>query len=202
MLLPREYYLGHDVVGLTHNFLGKILVSQINGIKYSGIIVEAEAYQAPEDRASHAFGNRLTPRTQTMFMEGGHAYVYVCYGIHEMFNIITGPEGSPHAILIRAVEPLEGIPQMIQNRGLSEMQAALTKGPGCLTQAMGIHRSLNASKLYDATSPIQIHDARIVYSETQIGQSKRIGVESAGESAHWLYRFYVKGNPFVSGRPR
>ncbi|MBK9108737.1 MAG: DNA-3-methyladenine glycosylase [Saprospiraceae bacterium] len=202
MLLPRKYYLSDDVLGLTRDILGKMLVSQIQGIRYSGIIVEAEAYRAPEDRASHAFGNRLTPRTKTMFLDGGHAYIYVCYGIHEMFNIITGPIGTPHAILIRAVEPREGIAQMQKNRGISEAPSALTKGPGCLTQAMGINRALNACKLYEPESPLQIHDIQITYNKAQIGQSKRIGVESAGESAQWLYRFYLKGNDYVSGSPR
>lgn len=202
MLLPQEFYKTMDVVGLARDCLGKILVSHINGIKFSGMIVEAEAYRAPEDRASHAFGNRLTPRTRTMFMDGGHAYIYVCYGIHEMFNIVSGPEGTPHAILIRAVEPLEGISEMLRNRAFSNMHPTLTKGPGCLTQAMGIDRSFNACKLYHKNSPIQLHDGRNQYSEDEIGTSKRIGVESAGDSAHWFYRFYLKGNPYVSGQPR
>ncbi|MBK8956544.1 MAG: DNA-3-methyladenine glycosylase [Saprospiraceae bacterium] len=200
MQIPKEYYLNSDVVFLAQDILGKVLVFNRQGIRHSGIIIEAEAYRAPEDRASHAFGNRLTERTKTMFYEGGHAYIYVCYGIHEMFNIVTGPEGLPHAILIRALEPLEGIQEMLRNRNMPEILSRITKGPGSLTQALGIDRNYNACKLYHPDSPLQIHDQGISYTPQQIGNSKRIGVESAGDAAEWLYRFYVKGNRFVSGK--
>ncbi|MBK6859475.1 MAG: DNA-3-methyladenine glycosylase [Saprospiraceae bacterium] len=198
-LIDREYYLSPDVVGLAKSLLGKILVSKVDNHITSGIIIETEAYKAPEDRASHAFNNRRTPRTSTMFMEGGHAYVYICYGIHHLFNIITAVEGIPHAVLIRALEPLDGLDHMLIRRRISSLKHTITKGPGSLSQAMGITQNLNATKLYDRKSPIQLFESNQMYSDSQIGISKRIGVESSGDSAHLPYRFYIKGNRFVSG---
>lgn len=199
-LIDREYYLNPDVVGLAKSLLGKILVSKVDNHITSGIIIETEAYKAPEDRASHAFNNRRTPRTSTMFMEGGHAYVYICYGIHHLFNIITAVEGIPHAILIRALEPLDGLDHMLIRRKMSALNYTITKGPGSLSQALGITQNLNATKLYDRKSPIQLFESNQMYSDSQIGISKRIGVESSGESASLPYRFYVKGNVYVSGK--
>ncbi|MGB5025112.1 MAG: DNA-3-methyladenine glycosylase [Saprospiraceae bacterium] len=198
-LIDREYYLNPDVVGLAKSLLGKILVSKVDNHITSGIIIETEAYKAPEDRASHAFNNRRTPRTSTMFMEGGHAYVYICYGIHHLFNVITAVEGIPHAVLIRALEPLDGLDHMLIRRRISSLKHTITKGPGSLSQAMGITQNLNATKLYDRKSPIQLFESNQMYSDSQIGISKRIGVESSGDSAHLPYRFYIKGNRFVSG---
>lgn len=198
-LIDREYYLSPDVVGLAKSLLGKILVSKVDNHITSGIIIETEAYKAPEDRASHAFNNRRTPRTSTMFMEGGHAYVYICYGIHHLFNVITAVEGIPHAVLIRALEPLDGLDHMLIRRRISSLKHTITKGPGSLSQAMGITQNLNATKLYDRKSPIQLFESNQMYSDSQIGISKRIGVESSGDSAHLPYRFYIKGNRFVSG---
>lgn len=199
-LIDREYYLNPDVVGLAKSLLGKILVSKVDNHITSGIIIETEAYKAPEDRASHAFNNRRTPRTSTMFMEGGHAYVYICYGIHHLFNVITAVEGIPHAVLIRALEPLDGLDHMLIRRKMSALNYTITKGPGSLSQALGITQNLNATKLYDRKSPIQLFESNQMYSDSQIGISKRIGVESSGESASLPYRFYVKGNVYVSGK--
>lgn len=199
-LIDREYYLNPDVVGLAKSLLGKIMVSKVDNHITSGIIIETEAYKAPEDRASHAFNNRRTPRTSTMFMEGGHAYVYICYGIHHLFNVITAVEGIPHAVLIRALEPLDGLDHMLIRRKMSSLNQTITKGPGSLSQALGITQKLNATKLYDKKSPIQLFESNQMYSDSQIGISKRIGVESSGESASLPYRFYVKGNVYVSGK--
>jgi len=199
-LIDREYYLNPDVVGLAKSLLGKILVTKVDNHITSGFIIETEAYKAPEDRASHAFNNRRTPRTSTMFMEGGHAYVYICYGIHHLFNVITAVEGIPHAVLIRALEPLDGLDHMLIRRKMSSLKHTITKGPGSLSQALGITQNLNATKLYDRKSPIQLFESNQMYSDSQIGISKRIGVESSGESASLPYRFYVKGNVYVSGK--
>lgn len=199
-LIDREYYLNPDVVGLAKSLLGKIIVSKVDNHITSGVIIETEAYKAPEDRASHAFNNRRTPRTSTMFMEGGHAYVYICYGIHHLFNVITAVEGIPHAVLIRALEPLDGLDHMLIRRKMSALNYTITKGPGSLSQALGITQNLNATKLYDRKSPIQLFESNQMYSDSQIGISKRIGVESSGESASLPYRFYVKGNVYVSGK--
>ena len=105
MKLPQSYYLGSDVVAISKSLLGKYLFTSINGLISGGYITETEAYNGVVDRASHAFGNRKTPRTQIMYEAGGIAYIYLCYGIHEMLNVVTSVEGQPHAILIRAIEP-------------------------------------------------------------------------------------------------
>jgi DNA-3-methyladenine glycosylase len=198
MLLRQSYFQSEDVVTIAKDLLGKILLTEINGIITSGIIVETEAYKAPEDKASHAFNNRKTERTKTMFLSGGHAYVYLCYGIHEMFNVVTAKVGIPHAVLIRAIEPVLGIDEMLKRKKMSVLKPNITKGPGSLSKAMGITRNLNACKLYDKTSSIRIYDENISFKKSQIGISKRIGVSYAEESADWPYRFYVKGNKYVS----
>lgn len=199
-ILPKEYYLNHDVLFLAKDLIGKIIQTNKQGIQTSGRIVETEAYRAPEDRASHAFGNRLTERTKTFYLEGGHSYVYICYGMHHLFNIITADEGIPHAILIRAVHPLEGIEHMLRRRSMDQIQTKITKGPGSLSLALGIHKSDNALKLYQKNSAIQILDDGFLLDEKSIAITPRIGVESAGESALWPYRFYLKNDKYVSGR--
>lgn len=199
-IIEKEFYLNQDVLHLAKNLLGKVLLSNVGGYRSSGVIIETEAYMAPEDKASHAFNNRLTKRNKTMFMEGGHAYIYICYGIHHLFNVVTAMEGIPHAVLIRALEPIEGIDHMLSRRKMKSMMHTITKGPGSLSQALGIKQNFDAVKLYDPKSPIQILNAGTNYSESEIGISKRIGVESAGESADWPFRFYIKGNPYVSGK--
>lgn len=198
MILKKSYYSNPDVLYIANDLLGKVLYTAINGIITSGIIVETEAYKAPEDKASHAYNNRKTERTKTMFLDGGHAYIYLCYGIHEMFNVVTGEPGTPHAVLIRAIEPLEGTEAMMLRRNMKEFKSNISKGPGSLTRALGITRQFNECKLYDSKSPVRIYDERIQYNKSQIGISKRIGVQYAEESADWPYRFFVKDNEFVS----
>jgi DNA-3-methyladenine glycosylase len=198
MILKKSYYSNPDVLYIANDLLGKVLYTEINGIITSGIIVETEAYKAPEDKASHAYNNRKTERTKTMFLDGGHAYIYLCYGIHEMFNVVTGAPGTPHAVLIRAIEPLEGTETMLLRRNMKEFKSNISKGPGSLTRALGITRQFNECKLYDSKSPVRIYDERIQYNKSQIGISKRIGVQYAEESADWPYRFFVKENEYVS----
>ncbi len=198
MILKKSYYSNPDVLYIANDLLGKVLYTEINGIITSGIIVETEAYKAPEDKASHAYNNRKTERTKTMFLDGGHAYIYLCYGIHEMFNVVTGQPGTPHAVLIRAIEPLEGTETMLLRRNMKEFKSNISKGPGSLTRALGITRQFNECKLYDSKSPVRIYDERIQYNKSQIGISKRIGVQYAEESADWPYRFFVKENEYVS----
>ena len=202
MLLKQSYFQNEDVLFIARDLLGKILLTEIDGIITSGIIVETEAYKAPEDKASHAYNNRLTNRTKTMFLAGGHAYIYLCYGIHEMFNIVTAKQGMAHAILIRAVEPFQGIDKMLVRRKMHGLKSDITKGPGSLSKALGISRQLNESKIYDTKSPIRIYDENIYYDSSQIGISKRVGVNYAGESADWPYRFFVKENVYVSRNER
>ncbi len=202
MLLKKTYFQSEDVVSIAKDLLGKILLTEINGIITSGIIVETEAYKAPEDKASHAFNNRRTERTKTMFLPGGHAYIYLCYGIHEMFNVVTAQNGIPHAVLIRAIEPIEGIDEMLRRKKMSTLQPNLTKGPGSLSKALGISRNLNACKLYDKKSSIRLYDENIRFNKSRIGSSKRIGVSYAEESADWLFRFFVKENQCVCSTPK
>jgi DNA-3-methyladenine glycosylase len=122
MKLPQEFYERNDVVTISRELLGKYVFTDIDGAVTGGYIVETEAYNGIIDRASHSFGNRLTPRTKTMYMQGGIAYVYLCYGIHEMFNVVTSVEGQPHAILIRAIQPTDGVDIMQFRRKMKEVK--------------------------------------------------------------------------------
>jgi DNA-3-methyladenine glycosylase len=193
--LPLSFYLRDDVVQISRDLLGKVLVTSFHGERTSGRIVETEAYEGEKDRASHAFRG-MTPRTEVMFGEGGRAYVYLCYGIHQMFNIVSGKTGTPHAILIRGVEPLEGIDIMLDRTGKKQLDYTLTSGPGKVGKAFGFHTSqcgllLNSKELYIADDGFELPASMIV-------TSPRIGVEYAGEHAEWHYRFYIKGNKYVS----
>lgn len=198
MILDEEYYLNTDVCYIAKNLLGKLLITCFDGQYTSGIIVETEAYRGPDDRASHSFNNRLTPRNTIMYHRGGCAYVYLCYGFHSLFNVVTAPEHHAHAVLIRALEPVEGIEVMRERRSLNQVNNIITKGPGSLSLAMGINKSHNSLRLYNQKSPIQIHNQSTNYLESEIGTSARIGVESSGDSAHWPWRYFIKSSPFVS----
>lgn len=196
MKLTEAYYHSADVVALSRDLLGKYLFTSIDGVTTGGIIVETEAYNGVVDRASHAFGNRMTPRTQTMFMQGGVAYVYLCYGIHEMFNIVTSVEGQPHAILIRAIEPTEGLDEMLMRRNMPVLKPNITSGPGSVAKALGISRKINAFSLQGDT--IWVEDRGLTFAEENITAVPRVGVAYAGDDALLPYRFYVKGNIYVS----
>lgn len=195
--LPPEFYLHTDVVHLAKELLGKILVTTHNGMFTSGRIVETEAYAGKADKASHAYKGK-TPRTTIMFGEGGSAYVYLCYGIHQMFNIVTNRKDIPHAILIRAVEPIEGIDIMLERTGKKQLDHTLTRGPGNVGKAFGFHTSQTGTRLDG--EEIYIADDGFNLSEDLIGISPRIGVAYAAEDALLPYRFFIKGNKFVSGK--
>lgn len=194
--LPESFYLNTNVLYLAKNLIGKYLFTCIDGIITGGYIVESEAYNGIIDRASHSYGNRLTPRTKTMFMQGGIAYVYLCYGIHEMFNVVTSTEGQPHAILIRAIQPTEGIEEMLLRRNMATLKPSITKGPGSVAKALGISRAINAISLQSET--LWIEDRGLAFADDEIAAVPRVGVDYAGEDALLPYRFYVKGNPYVS----
>jgi len=196
MKLPASYYQSRDVVALSKDLLGKYLFTCIDGVITGGYIVETEAYNGVIDRASHAFGNRLTPRTKTMFMPGGIAYVYLCYGIHEMFNIVTSEEGQPHAILVRAINPTDGLEVMQSRRNMPVLKPTITMGPGSVAKALGISRAVNAFSLEGDT--IWIEDKGLTFPDETIAAVPRVGVDYAGDDALLPYRFYVKGNPYVS----
>ena len=195
--LPHSFYLQPDVVHIARTLLGKILVTEWQGVRTSGRIVETEAYAGTIDKASHAYRGR-TPRTAVMFAEGGTAYIYLCYGLHQMFNIVTNVDGVPHAVLIRALEPIEGTDVMLQRTGKIKLDNTITRGPGNVGKAMGFHTSqsgwsLQSDDMYIANDGFKVEEEKII-------ATPRIGVAYAAEDALLPYRFFIKGNPYVSGK--
>jgi DNA-3-methyladenine glycosylase len=198
--LPLSFYRRENIFQIANELIGKIVVSDVDGIRTSGRIVELEAYNGVVDRASHAFSGKRTSKNETMYAEAGKAYMYICYGIHDMFNVVTNEKDIPHAILIRAVEPIEGVDTMMQRRGLTSFSNKLTSGPGNVCKALGLTKALDGSFLNGKTVFIAADDFEIEASG--IHRSARIGMTSAGEDTFQPYRYYVKGNPFVSSNPR
>jgi DNA-3-methyladenine glycosylase len=194
--LPYSYYQNPDVNTIAVDLLGKHLFTSINGIVTSGIIVETEAYKGIEDKASHAYGGRFTARTQTMYEEGGMSYVYLCYGIHHLFNVVTNVRNVPHAVLIRALEPVEGLEFMLERRGMTSLKPNITSGPGALAKAMGIDKQLNSADLQG--EQIWIEDRGLKYKDNEIVACPRVGVAYADDHALLPWRYFVKGNRFVS----
>ena len=182
MKLNKSYYLNDDVVVIAKDLVGKELFVRNKGETKSGFIVETEAYSFKE-RACHAFDFKRTKRTETMFKEGGVAYVYLCYGIHHLFNIVTNERNYPEAVLIRAIEPKSGLAD----------KPRLTSGPGKLTRALGISIDHNSESL--TGNAIWIEDVGI---RPEIEISARIGVDYAGEDAKLPWRFSIKNNKWVS----
>lgn len=197
--LAPDFFIRPDVTLVARELLGKVLVTNIDGILTSGMITETEAYRAPDDRACHAYGNRRTQRTEVMFHEGGKAYIYLCYGIHHLFNVVTGPTDMAHAVLVRAIEPLEGIDEMMQRRGRQsgKVVPALTTGPGALSQALGLTTALNGQVFSNENALVWIENRGCGIPEQDIAAGKRIGVDYAGPCAEWPWRYWIKGNPFV-----
>lgn len=196
--LSHSFYNRNDVVTIAKELLGKVLVTSFDNRITSGRIVETEAYAGEVDRASHAYGGRRTARTSVMYGSSGTAYVYLCYGIHHLFNIVTNAENIPHAILVRALEPLEGIPVMLERTGKKKIDFTLTKGPGNVSKALGITTgdtgvSLLGDLIYIASDGYRLPAVKII-------ATPRIGVDYAGEDALLSYRFIVKDNPYVSGK--
>jgi DNA-3-methyladenine glycosylase len=197
--LPRKFYTGSDTLQIARNLLGKLLVVPApDGKRVSGIIVETEAYMGPEDKGSHAFGNRRTNRTEPMFGIGGFSYVYFVYGMHYQFNVVAGTEEIPHAILVRALEPVEGIDWM-EERRRQQLGPNLTNGPGKLCQAMGIDLTLNREDLLG--DRIWLEKTRNKIVEADISSGPRIGIDYAEEFVHAPWRFWLTGNPYVSKTP-
>ncbi len=193
--LPYSFYQQEDVVDLAVQLLGKRLFTAINGKVTGGIIVETEAYNGVTDKASHAYGNRFTPRTTTMYESGGITYVYLCYGIHHLLNVVTGTKNNPQAVLIRGLEPLTGIEAMLERRGMHKLAPRITAGPGSVAKALGIDKNLNAKDLLG--DEIWIEEGVQIQPENIIA-SPRVGVDYAGDHALLPWRFYVKGNKYVS----
>lgn len=193
--LPEHFYLSKDVVKLSQKLLGKVLLTQIDGQKVAGRIVETEAYRGPTDKASHAYGNRCTERTKTLFEAGGISYIYLCYGIHHLFNVVTAPKGVPHAVLIRALEPLEGIETMIKRRNINQLKR-LSSGPGKLSKALGLNREFDAISLQ--SPKLWIEDRGLNPRRSEVVASARLGIDYAEEHKDLPWRFYIKDNPFIS----
>jgi len=194
--LDHSFYQRNDVLKIAKELLGKILITQFDGQITSGRIVETEAYAGETDKASHAYKGRRTKRTEIMFGEGGTAYVYLCYGIHHLFNVVTNKKDIPHAVLIRALEPLDGIDIMLDRTRKSKLDFTLTRGPGNVSKAMGLFTHHSGKNLLQ--EEVFIVDDGFKLNKKQIVISKRIGVDYAEEDALLLYRFGVKGNKFVS----
>lgn len=212
--LPLDFYL-QDTIEVAQKLLGTVLVRQLpNGICLRAKIVETEAYLGAEDPACHSFGYRKTERTQVMYKSGGHSYVYFIYGMYECFNVVSSTQGEPEAVLIRAVEPLDGLKTMATLRQQARRSrpsgkafvpisfngaalVTLTNGPGKLCQALNIHRGLNGLPLSPG-QPLWIESLKTTEITTDMESSPRIGIDACGDASHWPLRFYLKSSPYVS----
>ena len=197
--LSLAFYQRKDVVQIAKDLLGKIIVTNIDGKITSGRIVETEAYVANVDKASHAYNGKRTLRNEAMYAAAGAIYVYICYGMHNMLNIVTNDLNVPDAILIRALEPVNGFDIMLERTGKKMFDNTLTKGPGNVAKAMGISKNISGLNL--GKKIINIYKDDFSFLQDEIGTSKRIGIDGAGTDAELPYRFFVIGNKFVSGRP-
>lgn len=189
-LLPVSYYQSKDVVDIARSLLGKYLFTRINNELTGGIISETEAYNGIVDKASHAYKGRRTKRTEVMFGEGGRSYVYLCYGIHHLINVVTAPVGIPHAILIRAIIPIYGKDIMLSRCGKSKITSNFVNGPGKLTKALGITMIHNNLSL--TGNEIFIEEREDITEDKKITVSTRIGVDYAAEDALLPYRFVLE----------
>lgn len=195
--LSSAFYLREDVVQISRDLIGSYLCTNINGAFCKGKIVETEAYCGATDKACHAYNGKRTKRTETMYKEAGISYVYLCYGMHHLFNVVTNAQDFADAVLIRAIEPSEGIPTMLKRRAMSKVLPRITAGPACLTKALGINLDHNEIDLF----------GEIVWIEegsdesSQIIESKRIGIDYAGEDADLPWRFCLKDSAYLSKKP-
>lgn len=194
MRLKPSFFLGEDVVHLAKQLIGKRLVTHLDGQLTSGIISETEAYGGVTDKASHAYGGRHTERTKTMYAVGGTTYVYLCYGIHNLFNVVTNQEGIPHAILIRGIVPDAGIDLMKERRKFTKTKG-LADGPGKLSKAMGIDLTLNNHDLFG--EQIWIEESGHEVSDNLIKATPRIGIDYAEEHKDLPWRFLLTSSKAV-----
>lgn len=194
--LPKAYYKQDDVVFLSKDLLGKYLMTKIGTRITGGMIVETEAYRGPEDKASHSYGGRRTKRNEVMYLEGGHAYVYLCYGIYHMFNVVTSDQNIPHAVLIRALIPYQGVEVMQERSARTRTIETLANGPGKLTKALGITLKHNGLSLDG--SVIWIEDRGVTVSENDMIVGPRIGIDYAAEHAHLPWRFRMRTHDLKS----
>ncbi len=193
--LKKSFYTGTDTLHIAKLLLGKTLVSQFEGQRTAGIICETEAYCGTIDRGCHAYNGRFTPRTEIMFTEGGVTYVYLCYGVHFLFNVVTHQQNEPHAVLIRAIEPTEGIEIMLKRRKLASMFKGLAAGPGLVAQCLGF--TTKHSGLSLEGNNIWIDDAEPIAPKNIIA-SARVGMNFEGPYKLIPWRFRIKNSPFTS----
>ena len=194
--LPISFYDRDDVVQIARDLLGKVLCTNINDVFTSGIIVETEAYNGRTDKACHSHIHGRTKRTEIMFGKPGKAYVYLCYGIHHLFNVVTNGEGLADAVLVRAIEPLSGVPTILKRRSRTKLERSVGGGPGIASQALGISTAHYGTDLLG--NLIWIEDHNSLLNQKDIIASPRVGVDYAGEDALLPWRFRVKGNKFTS----
>ena len=187
MKLVSDFYLRDDVVAISRDLLGKVLCTKIGGSLTRTMITETEAYAGVSDKASHAYGGRRTKRTEPLFEEGGIAYVYLCYGIHHLFNVVTNKAGAPHAVLIRAGAPLSGTKLMLQRREKPTADQSLLAGPGSLARALGITTEDTGASLMNGR--IWIEDQGVDIDDNSVTVGPRVGVDYAGDDAFRPYRF-------------
>ncbi|AIZ64774.1 3-methyladenine DNA glycosylase [Hymenobacter sp. DG25B] len=196
MKLPASFYQRPDVVQIARELIGKHLFTHFDGVLTGGRIVETEAYAHINDQACHSHLGRYTARTRIMYEAGGVAYAYLIYGRYTLFNVITNEAGKADAVLIRGLEPLVGLEEMMLRRGLSTPARNLTGGPGLLTQALGIGTRHYGTDL--AGPDIWLEDQGDAIPPTQIIASPRVGIDYAGADAALPWRFRLQGSPWTS----
>ncbi len=196
--LNENFYTRNDVIKIAKELLGKIIVTCFDEQLTAARITETEAYNGIVDKASHAYNNRRTKRTETMYANGGTAYVYLCYGIHHLFNVVTNLKDIPHAVLIRAAEPIIGIDTMLQRTNKKKLDTTLTSGPGNVSKALGIYTHHTGIDL--KSENFFIADDGFRLSKNKIIATPRIGVDYAAEDALLPYRFFIRDNVYVSGK--
>ncbi len=197
--LPVQFYKRANVVLIARELIGKVIFTNFDGLITAGRIVETEAYIGLTDRASHSFAGKRTARNEHMYARAGTAYVYICYGMHHLFNVVTNEKEIPDAVLIRAVEPVTGIDIMLKRTGKIKFDSSLTKGPGNTAKALGILKQHSGN--YLLKDEIYIADDEFIVEENLLGISRRIGIENTADAVQKPYRFYIKGNRFVSSYP-
>ncbi len=194
--LPISFYARNSVTEIARDLLGKVLCTNINGVFTAGIIVETEAYCGRNDKACHSCVHGKTERTKIMFGEPGRAYIYLCYGIHHLFNVVTNVEGLADAVLIRAIEPLEGIDAILRRRNKKSLSRNAGGGPGIVSSALGITTKHYGTNLLE--NLIWLENRGILYDDSEVIASPRVGVNYAAEDAFLPWRFRVKNNTFTS----
>jgi DNA-3-methyladenine glycosylase len=194
--LPRDFYL-QDTVTVARSLLGCILWRKIGRQLLAARLVEVEAYLGANDMASHARRGLRSPRNESMYLEGGHAYVYFTYGMHWCMNVVTQEADLAEAVLLRAAEPVRGIESMRKRRPKAKRDFDLMNGPGKLCAALDIDKRLDGEPLDG--DRLYLTERETEVRENDIGVSPRVGVEGAVEAAHWPLRFFIRGNRYVSG---